>query len=71
VNLLNGIAPYLPTTDGSDYPTYVTGTDEGQVQAQALIQSLTASGIFLNIVIVYPAGVGLQSVKEIYNGTQV
>jgi hypothetical protein len=68
VNLLNGTAPYLPTTDGSDYPTYATGTDEGQVQAQALIQSLTASGIFLNIIIVYPKAPGWQSIPPVYDG---
>jgi hypothetical protein len=72
VNLLAGRAPYKPKTDGSDYPTYVTGTIKGRIEAQALIESLTASGIFLNIVIVYPKGPGLQDIEGyVYAGDQL
>lgn len=71
INLLSSKSPYTPTTNGSDYPAYVTGTVEGQIQAQALIESLAASGIFVNVIIVRPSGPGLQSIPYVYSGDQL
>lgn len=63
ITLLKSISPYSPKPDGTDYQAYVTGTITGRVEAEALIQSLTASGIFLNIIVVYPQGPGLQDIQ--------
>ena len=68
VNLIAGRSPYQPKTDGSDYQAFVTGTVTGRIAATKLIESLTASGIFLNIIIVYPKGPGIQNIEEVYSG---
>lgn len=65
VNLLAGRSPYQPKTDGSDYQAFATGTVTGRVAATKLIQSLTASGIFLNVIIVYPKGPGIQNIQGV------
>ncbi len=66
ITLVNSIKPYIPAVDGSDYPTYLTGTIKGRVEAENLSNKLVASGIFLNVIIVYPDGPGLNSVEAIY-----
>jgi hypothetical protein len=58
VSLLSDTIAYQPAEDGSDYAPYITGTAEGRVFAQGLIESITALGIKLNIVIVYPEDTG-------------
>lgn len=66
VTLIFQRKPYQPSIDGIDYPFYVTGTINGRIQAQNLIQELSASGIFLRIIIVYPQGPGMNNIQEIY-----
>jgi len=69
VILLKDRKPYTPKPDGTDLATYLTGTINGRVQAQDLIESLKAAGIFLNVIIVYPKGPGLHDVPGyIYAG---
>lgn len=69
VRLLKDRKPYKPRADGSDYPTYLTGTIGGRVEAKKLIEKLKAAGIFLNIVVVYPKGPGLHDVENyVYAG---
>jgi hypothetical protein len=65
VNLIAGRSPYQPKTDGTDYQAFVTGTVTGRIAATKLIQSLTASGIFLNVIIVYPEGPGIQNLQGV------
>lgn len=60
VTLLDDTKAYTPIANGLDYPFYVTGTADGRVFVQDLIQhQLAAAGINLEIVIVYPSDVGL------------
>jgi len=66
VTLVRSVKPYTPTVDGSDYPTYLTGTIKGRVEAESLANKLVAAGVFLNIIVVYPKGPGLNSVEAIY-----
>lgn len=69
VNLLRSTAPLKPKADASDYPFYITDSIQGRLQAEILIRQLTASGIFLNVVIVVPNGVGLTDVNFDYGVT--
>lgn len=57
--LLSAAQTYIPSTDGSDFPTYVTSTAEARVYAQQIIDDITAAGINLEIIIVYPGDEGL------------
>lgn len=66
VTQISSLTPYQPKTDGSDYQAYVTGTIQGRVAAIELTNKLAASGINVNIVIVYPQGPGLASVEDVY-----
>jgi hypothetical protein len=59
VTLLSAAQTYVPAVDGSDYPFYITSTAEARVYAQSVIDAVIASGINLEIVIVYPEDVGL------------
>jgi hypothetical protein len=68
MSLVSRLAPYKPVGTGADYPTYLTGTARGRIEAQSLIEQLAAAGIFLNIVIVYPKGPGLEDITEVYGG---
>lgn len=69
MRLLKDRKPYKPRVDGGDLATYVTGTIKGRVEAERLIDSLKAAGIFLNVIIVYPKGPGLHDVENyVYAG---
>lgn len=60
VTVLSDSKAYTESPDGSDYGDYVTGTAQGRVYAQDLIQNtITALGINLEIIIVYPSDIGL------------
>lgn len=59
VMLLLGRTGYQPKQDGTDYQAFVTGTTAGRDAAIAMMESLAAAGIFLNIFIVYPKDPGL------------
>lgn len=50
---------YEPRPDGLDYGPYVTGTADGRIFVEDLIKQITALGIKLDIVIVYPSDIGL------------
>lgn len=59
ITLISDDKAYEPRADGTDYGVYVTGTAEGQAFAEKLIKQITALGINLEIVIVYPDDIGL------------
>lgn len=59
VTLLSDVKAYEPAPDGSDYSFYVTGTAEGRVFAAQLMLAITALGINLEIIILYPSDEGL------------
>lgn len=59
MTLLSDTKAYEPRPDGSDYGVYLTGTADGRKFAQELIESITAAGINLQIIIVYPNDIGL------------
>lgn len=68
VNLLAGSTAYVPNPDGSDYSFYITGTADALTFAEQIIDQITAAGIKLEIVIVYPSGVGLGNEQYPANG---
>lgn len=59
VNLIAQGQAYQPAPDGSDYSFFVTGTSDGVTYCQQLIEQITAAGINLEIVILYPGDAGL------------
>lgn len=59
ITLLSSRDAYEPAKDGTDYPFYITGTAQGRIFAEEVIQQVTALGILLDIVIVYPSDQGL------------
>ena len=71
VTLLRSTKPYSPKTDGSDYPTYLTGTVQGTIAAENISNEIAAAGIFVNVIIVYPKGPGIDDVVYAYSGDQV
>lgn len=69
ISLLIDRKGYKPRQDGTDYQAYVTGTVTGRIEAQALIEKLTAAGIFVNVFIIYPQHPGLVNVDTwVYGG---
>lgn len=59
VTLLESNRAYEPLPNGLDYGAYVTGTADGRIFVQELIKQITAIGIRMEIVIVYPSDIGL------------
>jgi hypothetical protein len=59
INLISAKNAYQPAQDGTDYPMYVTGVAEGRVYAEDIIRKVTALGINLEIIIIYPSDIGL------------
>lgn len=59
LTLMSDRNAYQPAQDGTDYPFYVTGVAEGRVFAQEVIEQITALGINIEIIIVYPDDTGL------------
>lgn len=47
VQYIHDTKPYIPKTDGSDYPVYITGTTAARNTMFALIRLLIAGGIFV------------------------
>lgn len=60
-------APVQVSSDGLDYPFYVTGVTEGRVYAQDLINSICATGISIVFTILLPSDVGLGKNGTIYS----
>lgn len=67
INFLNSTAPIVLPTDGSAYQFYITDSVNGRIQAENIINQLTAAGITTTFVVVYPAGPGLNSVVDVYS----
>lgn len=60
ITLISDDRAQEPLPDGSDYGLYITGTADGRVFAQELMQQITAAGIQqLEFVIIYPNDIGL------------
>jgi hypothetical protein len=59
VTLLSSRSPIELSPLGLQYPFYLTGTAEGRVYAENLIDTLVATGLTLIITIIYPGDVGL------------
>jgi hypothetical protein len=67
VYLIKDTHPFQPNPDGSSYQAFLTGTASGRLEAEALVNKLKASGIFLNIILVVPEGPGLHDMRYIYD----
>ena len=59
LTLMSNRNAYEPNRGGTDYPLYVTGVAEGRVFANEVIVAITALGINLEVIIVYPDDTGL------------
>ena len=59
MTLISASSAYTPAKDGTDYPFYITGTAQGRIFAEEIIEQVSALGFNLNIVIVYPSDRGL------------
>jgi hypothetical protein len=60
---------YSPTPDssGKDYQFFVTGITDGRAYVQDLINSVAATGMIVNIIILYPSDEGLGKAGTIYS----
>ena len=54
VQYVHNVYPYQPTINGSDYPVYITGTAQARNTLFKLMESLVASGIFLQPDVLLP-----------------
>ena len=54
VTLISATQAYTPALDGSDYSFFVTGTANGRIYAQQIIESIIAAGVNVEIIIIYP-----------------
>ena len=52
-------SPVVPALNGSDYQFFNTGTAEGRVYAQDLINQIVAAGVSIVYTILYPNSIGL------------
>lgn len=59
ITQLSSADAYTPSEDGLDFPMYTTGTAQGRIYAQEVIDAITALGIKMEIKIIYPSGIGL------------
>ncbi len=59
LTLISAPDSYEPAKDGTSYPMYVTGTALGRIYANDLIEQISALGIGLEIVVIYPSDAGL------------
>jgi hypothetical protein len=46
--------PFKPSIDGSDYPTYLTGTAQARDTLLTLLRLLVAAGVFLDFEVLFP-----------------
>jgi hypothetical protein len=54
VTLISSTQAYTPALDGSDYSFFVTGTANGRVYAQQIVEAIIAAGVNVEIIILYP-----------------
>lgn len=66
VSLISAKNPPIITSDGLDYPFYITDVVAGRVYAQDLINSVAATGITIVFTILYPNDIGLGKWGTIY-----
>lgn len=59
VTLLEDNRAYEPLANGTDYSPYITGTADGRIFVEELVKQITAIGIRMEIIVVYPNDVGL------------
>jgi hypothetical protein len=64
IAIISDAKAYTPSPDGIDYPVYITGTAEGRLFAESLIEEISALGINLEIIIIYPSDKGLGNEGE-------
>ena len=70
ITLLSDRVAYTPDLDGTDFSLYLTGTTDGRIFCEDLIRQITALGIQLEIVVIYPKGLGLGHGEESVNGAK-
>lgn len=59
ISLISQNFPYTVTTDGFDYPFYITDVVSGRIYAEELINLVAATGINVIITVLYPSDIGL------------
>ena len=59
VSLISAKSPPVISSDGLDYPFYITDVVAGRTYAQDLINSVAATGITIVFTILYPNSIGL------------
>ena len=71
LTVLSSKDPYKPVPDGSDYSCYTTGTANGLIFAQQLIEDIVAAGISLEIILVYPGHQGIEASDIAYVWSEI
>ena len=59
ITLISERKSHVPKEDGSDFPAFLTGSVSGRIFAEQLLLELTATGITLIIIVVFPGDIGL------------
>ena len=59
VRLIAQKAPVTVSSDGTNYPFYITDVVSGREYAESLIQSVAATGIAIVFTVLYPSDIGL------------
>lgn len=67
ITLIAQKSPAIPSSDGLDYPFYITDIVAGRIYAQDLINSVSATGINIVFTILYPNDIGLGKWHTIYS----
>lgn len=59
LDLLSSTQAHTPNIDGSDYTAYLTGSADARIYCETLLRRIIASGIKLEVIIIYPSDLGL------------
>ena len=64
LDLLSSTQAHTPNIDGSDYTAYLTGSADARVYCETLLRRIIASGIKLELIVIYPSDLGLGNEGE-------
>lgn len=59
LDLLSSVESHTPSIDGSDYASYLTGSADARIYCETLLRRIIASGIKLEVTVIYPSDLGL------------
>jgi hypothetical protein len=64
LDVLSRAQAHTPNIDGSDYAAYATGSADARIYCEELLRKIIASGIKLELIVIYPSDLGLGNEGE-------